>query len=315
MCLSLLDIVKMFVEKIEYCDEIYLTDVKFHGYKRSGAVYIVNAERKAIIETGPSLGVGNVFDALNELKIAREEVEYIMPTHIHLDHAGATGYLAEWCENASIVCHEAGVDYLSIPEKIEKLLSSVRSAVGDHAPDYGSVTPTARERFEVVSGGETIDLGDRKLEVLHAPGHAPHQIVFYESENEAFFTGDEAGMWIENELRPTTPPPSFDFDRIIQSLELMKSYEPKLLLYTHFGPRRNATDALDEYRDFLKKWVSSIKESWQESEDREVVKEKFAKNKSNQITIWDESTAEQKLKTDVEGVLQYLEKKHSKQKD
>ncbi|MDY6765076.1 MAG: MBL fold metallo-hydrolase, partial [Halobacteria archaeon] len=119
------------VEPIEGCDDIYLVDVMLFDTKEVLASYIVDAERTAIIDTGVSTRVGNIFDAIDELGIEKGDVDYIAPTHVHLDHAGGTGHLAEECRNATVICHKKGVDYLTDPDRREKLLESSKRVLGD----------------------------------------------------------------------------------------------------------------------------------------------------------------------------------------
>ncbi|MDY6764091.1 MAG: MBL fold metallo-hydrolase [Halobacteria archaeon] len=306
---SLVSVSLYMFERAEGYDDLYIVDTRLSGHERHCASFILDAEKTAIIDTGASPGVNHIFDALEEVGIERDEVDYIAPTHVHMDHAGGAGYLADECENATIICHEIGVDYLSDPEKIEKLVKSVHRAVGEMAEGYGDLKPIPRERFEPVTGGEKIDLGDRHLEVIYAPGHAPHQVCFYESKNDAIFTADEAGMWLYGEVKPTTPPPNFNYDRCLKSLEEFKEYGPEKIVYTHFGVRDDPLKALDEYADVLTNWVNEIKEAKEKYGDEQRIIEEIAERESLYYDIWNETSAKETIRMDVQGVLKYLEDK------
>lgn len=285
------------VERVEGSD-IYLVDLMMFDTPGYLGCYIVEGDKSAIIDTGLSTSVEHIFDALDELGIRKNEVDYIAPTHIHLDHAGGAGFLAEECENAKVVVHERGVEYLSNSEKLDTLIESVRDAVGPLADEYGTAKPIPRERFKVVEGGEKICLGDRELEVIEASGHAPHQVCFYDTKERALFTGDEAGMFIDGELKPTTPPPNFDFEKNLDSLETLKEFDADVLLYPHFGPRFDKT-GLDEYDDVLREWVNDVREA-SEKHGRDT--EKIVGELSGDWNLLD-------LPTDVRGVLEYLDDK------
>ncbi|MDY6779222.1 MAG: MBL fold metallo-hydrolase, partial [Halobacteria archaeon] len=169
------------VDTQEVADGIYMVDTLMLGHEGHTATFIVTDEDEtAVVETGLSNGVDRILGGLSSLGIAPEEVDYVFVTHAHLDHAGGAGYLADECGNATLVCHERAVEYLSEPDKVEKLVESVRRAVGELGDDYGDAKPVDRERFETVSGGETLDVAGHSFEVVEATGHAPHQFCVYD---------------------------------------------------------------------------------------------------------------------------------------
>ncbi|MDY7080934.1 MAG: MBL fold metallo-hydrolase, partial [Halobacteria archaeon] len=237
------------MENLDGFDDVYIVDTKFLGHDEHVASFIIDDEKTAILETGASTGVEHIFDALDELGISTSEVDYIIPTHVHLDHAGGAGYLADECENATLLCHEWGVDYLTDDDEAETLVESVKRAVGGMSEGYGDIKTVERGRFEIVKGGEVFGLGEKELEIVYAPGHAPHQFCVFERESQTLFTADEAGMYLKEQLLPTTPPPNFDLQKNLESLENLKEYEPSRLVYTHYGVREDGVEALDEYAE------------------------------------------------------------------
>lgn len=115
------------------------------------------------IGTRLSTAIDHILDGLDELEIDTGDIETIALTHIHLDHAGAAGFLAEQCPNARGLCHERGIKFFFDEERLTTLLESVHRAVGDLADRYGTATPIPEERFTSLSGGETVSLGDEVI--------------------------------------------------------------------------------------------------------------------------------------------------------
>jgi glyoxylase-like metal-dependent hydrolase (beta-lactamase superfamily II) len=180
----------------------------------------------------------------------------IAPTHVHLDHDGGAGFLAEACPNAEVVCHEVGAPHLVAPEQ---LWEGTRRAVGEQIQFYTEPDPVPEERIRAVAGGDVVDLGDHALVVHHAPGHAPHQCVFEDPENDAVFTADAAGIYVPSldTVEPTSPPPNFDFEQCLADVDALEGIDPAVLCFAHFGPY-DGTEPLDAYRAVLRGWVEDV---------------------------------------------------------
>lgn len=289
----------MSLEPVTGCDGVSAVDVPMFGMEQVTSPYIVDAPEPAIVDTGPADAAEVILDALDDLGIARAEVSYIIPTHAHLDHAGSAGELATACENATVVCHRRGAEFLTDERRLDHLADSVERAIGMPEP-YGRPTVIDPARCQTVEGGEAIDLGDRTLDVIDAPGHAPHQICLYDRLTEGLFTADAAGMnFPASGHRPTTPPPDFDLEAAIETVEVLLEFEPDRLLYAHFGAGEpgGAREELRRYREMLPAYVEEIDAARQ-------------RHGSEVAAITSELQPEWghwSLSTDVAGVLRYLE--------
>ncbi|GBC76501.1 Hydroxyacylglutathione hydrolase [bacterium HR07] len=288
--------------------DLYILDTGMLGLERYGALYILKAPQPAIIETGFSHTLDKTLQALDELEIRRQDVAYIMPTHVHLDHAGGTGHLAEACPNATVIVHEQGAPHVIDPTK---LLESVQRAVGPLFPFYGTLKPTPKERVLSVKGGEVFHLGDGyELEVIAAPGHAPHQVCFFERKLRGLFTADAAGIY-----RPwgaglllTTPPPAFHLEQSLETLARLKALHPKLLLYTHWGAHTDIS-LLDQYAQMLQDWVSEIERAKKTLTDDQAVKEHFVQRETPRLKEhYPELILRGEIEMNVQGVLLYLKR-------
>lgn len=289
----------MTVRKVPECSEIYYVDVPMFGMQQVNSPYIVDAQMPAIVDTGPEAGAPSLLEGLDAIGRSPDEIEYILPTHAHLDHAGGAGHLAECCENATVICHEKGVEYLTDERKLDTLAESVERAIGFQSP-YGEPQVIDPSQSLAVVGGEQIDLGDRTLEIIDAPGHAPHQYCVYEQRNEVLFSGDANGMQFPDVgHRPTTPPPNFDLEAALETIERLQTFEPETILYPHFGPGEIGAGRreLEEYHELLPAYVDRVSALRQEcGEDVSVI----ASEMTPEWGHWS-------LETDVAGILRYLD--------
>jgi glyoxylase-like metal-dependent hydrolase (beta-lactamase superfamily II) len=210
---------------------------------RSGAVYLVNEDRKALIEAGPPSSANAVLDGVREVGVRPEDIEYIIVTHVHLDHAGGAGTLLKYMPKAMVVAHNKGIKHLINPQK---LIEGMRQAQGEEfLAKTGEVLPVPPERVLGVYDGDVIKLSSgQTLKIIDTPGHAPHHISIFESRSGGVFSGEAAASLMADQriLLPINSPPAFNFEDFINSIKLLMKLEPSKLYYSHFG----ATDAVQE---------------------------------------------------------------------
>jgi len=289
------------------CSDLYYLDTGMYDTDEYGAVYIYDSARPAIVDTGIGTHYERILDALDELDIAREDVAVIAPTHVHLDHAGGAGFLAEECPNAEVMIHEIGAPHLVDPSR---LVEGTKAAVGDQWEFYVEPKPVPEVRVVELNAGDEINLGDHHLEVYHAPGHAPHQTIFYDRDDDAAFVADAAGIWVPavETIRETSPPPNFDLDQCLADLETIRDLDPDVLLYPHFGPREYEPGVMDEYADELTEWVETVEAKYEEFGDAEAVEDHFAEQ-AEMVDLWGERKASEEARLNVRGVVTYLDRR------
>ena len=287
------------------CTDCYYVDTGMYDTEAYGAAFVLDAERPAIVETGIGTNHEYILDALDEIGIDPVDVEVIAPTHVHLDHAGGAGFLAQACPNADVYVPEVGARHLVDPGR---LVEGTKRAVGDQWQFYVEPEPVPEERVVELQDGDVVDLGDHELQAFHAPGHAPHQVVFYDPANDALFVGDAAGIWVPSveEIRETSPPSNFDLTACLDDVETIREIAPSTLLYTHFGARPYSDAAMDEYADVLSSWVEAVAEKRDELGDDDAVVEHFVEEQE-MTDVWGERKAEAEAALNVRGVLRYLD--------
>ncbi len=223
------------------------------------ASYLVEGNKKtALIDVGPAGSYDILRGYLDELGV---EPDYIVVTHIHLDHAGAAGHLLRDYETAKLIVHPRGRRHVINPSK---LWQAAQAVLGPVAEVYGEPLPAPEDRAVAVEDGYVIDLGGSSLRIIHTPGHASHHMSILLEPERVLFTGDSAGVSItidgsRVEL-PTTPPP-FRPDLYYESIEKMKCLDPKKPAPAHYGVKdEDAVAYLDREKERAKRWYTRVRE-------------------------------------------------------
>ncbi|HEX9441259.1 MAG TPA: MBL fold metallo-hydrolase [Roseiflexaceae bacterium] len=230
-------------------DTITAIDHDLFGAPGIGVTYVVQGDldRVALIETGTSLTAPATLAGLDQLGIAREAVRYIICTHIHMDHAGGAGPLAEALPNADVYINSATANFLVEPSR---LLTSTRRAVGEALwPLQGTIHPLPSDRLRPAETLQ-LDLGRGvTLRAVASPGHSADHIAFFDERSGTLFAGDSCGIAMPRhgiDPRPVTPPPGFDLEAQIATYERLSKLPIERLLVTHCGPVAGGVAALRE---------------------------------------------------------------------
>jgi glyoxylase-like metal-dependent hydrolase (beta-lactamase superfamily II) len=238
------------------------------GYEGITAGYLIRSERPCLVETGAGNSAPVVRDALTAAGIGPEDLATVVVTHVHLDHAGGVGDISAMFPNAQIVAHEKGARHLADPSRLMRSARMVWGAALDTL--FGDLKPTDAVRIRAVEDVGTVDLGGgRHLESHHSPGHAKHHVGLLDSLTGDLYVGDAAGVYIPEtaDLRPATPPPDFDLDSALASLERFRALRPSRLLFSHYGPVDVVGETLDRSAEELRLWVELVTEAYDQRLD------------------------------------------------
>jgi glyoxylase-like metal-dependent hydrolase (beta-lactamase superfamily II) len=239
---------------------LYFIDLKVGGEKELAGAYILASQGEAaLIEAGPASSAVGMLAALSELGITPEEVRFILPTHIHIDHAGAAGILARHLPYARVLVHPRVGKHIVDPDAV--LWPAATSVLGELAEIYGRPEPVPQARLVFFQEGMEIGLGDLALNVIYTPGHASHHMSIHIKELEVVFSGDAAGCYIPSidALFPITTPP-FRFEQAMNSIARLISISPKWNAFTHFGIFKEAAALYERARRKYALWASSALE-------------------------------------------------------
>lgn len=246
------------VESVDGCPETYVVDTHLLSVPEVMSAYLIDAERPAVVDPGAATALPHLLDALDEVGIDPTDVAEIVPTHAHLDHAGAAGALARECPNATVRIHERGRPFLVDESRLNRLVESARDAMGEYAEAYGDPEPVPADRCESLADSDRVDLGDRTLTAIDAPGHAPHQHCLLDDADRALFAGDAVGAYWGGELHPATPAPDFDLEESLETLDRLDGRDVDHLLVGHFGRQSDPGQRIDDYRRLLPEWVDAV---------------------------------------------------------
>jgi len=243
-------------------DGIFAVDAE---YVRPGyaAVHIIQHNgRAAFVDTGTNYSVPHLLTALDELGIARESVDYVLLTHVHMDHAGGAGLLIQELPTARLLVHPRGLPHMVDPSK---LVAASQAVYGEDEFRrlYGDVLPVAHGRIVSVADGYRCDLGGRELELIHTPGHALHHYAVVDRAHAVIFSGDTFGISYRALdtpqgpfILPTSSPSQFDPDQLISSIDRMMSYVPDSMYLMHYsrvtGTPRLAAMLKSQIREFVR---------------------------------------------------------------
>jgi glyoxylase-like metal-dependent hydrolase (beta-lactamase superfamily II) len=215
----------------------------------------------ALIDPGPASTLSFLRSGLERAGMSIADVRAILLTHIHLDHAGATGTLVRENPALRVVVHEQGAPHMVNPEKL--IASASRLWPGEMDRLWGEFLPVAADRLDVVKGGERIAAGGRELEIQYTPGHASHHVSYFGADTGIAFVGDTAGIRLQagGFVLPPTPPPDIDLERWRESLTRIAAWRPSTLFVTHFGAYSPVDAHLTEMADHLALTAGLVKAS------------------------------------------------------
>lgn len=239
------------VELIPVDDHIVAIDHHLLGTPGVGVTYVVRGESVALVETGTALTVPRTLAGLEALGVRPEAVEHILCTHVHMDHAGGAGYLAEALPRATVYIHSMSAPHLVDPSK---LMASVRRAVGEESwPLHGDVRPLPPERLRPAEELR-LELGrDVVLTAIATPGHSPDHLSYRDSKSGGLFIGDAAGIAMDRWglAFPVTPVPAYDLAAHRATIARLAAIDLPRIYVTHHGPHDDVAFQLARAREQL----------------------------------------------------------------
>ncbi|MCA0148827.1 MBL fold metallo-hydrolase [Rossellomorea vietnamensis] len=244
---------------------ISLVDLMDLSLKERTGSYIINEEALTIIETSASPSIPHLKKGLSKLNINLEDIQYIILTHIHLDHAGGAGLFLKECPNARIIVHPKGRRHLIDPTR---LIAGARAVYGEKFDElFDPIVPIPEERIMVMEHGEKLHLSDTcTLTFYHTPGHAEHHLSIFDSASKGMFTGDTCGIQYTIGSKrfyfPSTSPNQFDPEKMKTSIRLYRSLHLERVYFGHYGVSEEVSFALSEVEKWLDLFLKKSEEQY-----------------------------------------------------
>lgn len=220
---------------------IHTIDTAFHRDHFDAAYLVVEEGRGAFIDCGTNHSVPHLLDAVQSAGLTPADIEFVIVTHVHLDHAGGTGLLLQQLPNATVIAHPRAAPHLIYPAK---LVEGATAVYGEEEiqRSYGTVQPVPKERIRIVADGEAVMLADRPLLCIDTPGHARHHYCIWDARSRCWFTGDTFGLSYRELdgpngafILPTSTPVQFEPVALKASIARMVAYQPEGMYLTHYG--------------------------------------------------------------------------------
>lgn len=222
-----------------------------------GTALLESDGHRAIVDPGPGSTLDTLGKELRANGVSVNELEAILLTHIHLDHAGASGALVKENPRLAVYVHRLGAPHMMDPTKL--LASAARLWPDNLKQLFGDALPVPASSLRILEGGETLRLGSRRIEVAYTPGHASHHVSYFENIEGVAFVGDTTGICIEGHsyVMPATPPPDIDLGLWDSSFATILERQPKRLFLTHFGFSDRPAAHIAEFRERLHRWMEA----------------------------------------------------------
>jgi glyoxylase-like metal-dependent hydrolase (beta-lactamase superfamily II) len=235
-------------------------DLDFLGRPQIVATAVLrDAAGVALVDPGPSTTLDGLLKKLGTQGIDVRDIRQLLLTHIHLDHAGATGRLLRVNPEIVVHVHEHGAKHLIDPAKL--LASATRLYGADMDRLWGDVLPVPAAQVRILKGGERVVAGGRQLEVAATPGHAIHHVSYFDPSSGIAFVGDVAGIrrGSGTYILPPMPPPDVDLPAWRASGDLILKWDPDTLFLTHFGPYRGARTHFQQLFERIDTWSALVR--------------------------------------------------------
>ena len=257
-------------------NSITLLDTNWVGRPHSiGAALLESNGQRAIVDPGPASTLETLRSRLQERGLTVAQLDALLLTHIHLDHAGASGTLVRENPRITVYVHTVGAPHIIDPAKL--LASAARLWPDTLHYLFGDTVPVPKENIRTLQGGEMLALGSRKVEVAYTPGHASHHVSYFDREEGVAFVGDTTGIRIDNApfIMPATPPPDINLEIWEESFAQILKRKPSRLFLTHYGFSNEPESHISEFRKRLHHWAEVTGEVLRSSADESAAKAAF----------------------------------------
>jgi len=220
-----------------------------------GAALLEADGHRSLIDPGPTSTLAALHARLREHGLTVADIDAILLTHIHLDHGGASGSLVREKPSLPVYVHQNGAPHMADPSK---LIASATRLWGERLPFlFGEMIPVPPDNLRILGGGETLEFGSRKIQVVYTPGHASHHVSYFEELEGVAFVGDTTGVCIDDGpyILPATPPPDIDLALWDSSLTEILARKPKRLFLTHYGFAADPAAHITKFHERLHRWT------------------------------------------------------------
>lgn len=251
---------------VDLGQNVWLIDLYDQGTPYRTGAYLIKGPSPVLIDTGSGRTLDHLIDGLKACGLEPSDLRYIIPTHVHLDHAGGAGHLMERAPAAQLIVHPRGARHMVDPTRLWQGATAVYGH--ETASMFGSVVPIEQGRVVIKQHLETLTLEDRTLTFFDSPGHANHHFTLLDPKSDALFAGDALGIryvkaftgldfdWV----MPSTSPIDFNPERLRQTVNMLKAVPFSKVYHGHFGVsgKEEACREVVRYGDKMAEWIKHV---------------------------------------------------------
>jgi len=289
----------------EVAEATYRLETVLPGALYTFSTYLIRETEGVLIEPGPASMVPYIQEGMKQLGI--RSLSHIIPTHIHLDHGGGAGKLAELFPQARVVLHPRGARHVADPSR---LIEGTRIAYGDDFElTYGPILPVPESQITVPEDGEIISINDRKLQIFYAPGHALHHIAIYDNKTGGLFCGEALGQPVSGDTGTALPSVSaqdFYLDLYLETIQKLERLRPRILFYSHTGGVRDPEDLLPSLKESTLILGDVILAGLKNGESTRTIERRIQESLSSLLGV---KTGNMNMETTILGYTMYYRKK------
>jgi glyoxylase-like metal-dependent hydrolase (beta-lactamase superfamily II) len=258
-------------------------DLDFLGRPHAIATGVIQSTGSlALVDPGPSTCLDALEAGLQRRGTRLADVTHLLLTHIHLDHAGATGTLVRQYPHLKVLVHERGAPHIVDPGKL--IASASRLYGSEMERLWGEIAPVREANLVIVGEGDRVEAGGRTFEIAYTPGHASHHVSYFDPASGVAFVGDTAGVCVDGGyVLPPTPPPDIDIEAWEKSLSRIESWGPRTLFMTHFGPVHSPVPHMQMLLENLRTMAGIVRGRLQEPGSDEDKARQFAEDVTREL--------------------------------
>ena len=268
----------------EVAKKTYRLEIPVPGVGLIFSTYLIDVDSGILIEPGPATAIPYIQEAMRE--VGMHQLSWIIPTHIHMDHGGGTGTLADLFPQAMVVAHPKSARHIIDPTR---LVQSTRLTYGDDFETlYGPILPVTESQVKILNDREVISVVDREFQIIYTPGHAPHHIAILDCQTGGLFCGEALGMATDDPL-PAAAAPNFDMEDCFQTMRKLKDLQPQILFYSHGGVGLDPDNRIARVIDNTRFYGDLVLESLKKGESPHGISQKVVELASPQFPVeWEE---------------------------
>ena len=267
------------VDITEVAEKIYRFETPVPGLFYVPTVYLINEPDGVLIEPGPAVAIPSIQEVMRYLGM--KDLAWIMPTHIHMDHAGGAGMWAQIFPRAKVLVHPRGVKHAVDPSR---LIEGTRAFWGDDFENrFGPIIPISESQVKVPEDDEIIPVSGRELRILYAPGHAPHHMAIFDQSMTGLFCGEAVGM--PGYQIPTAVPPGFNLEDYLGTIDRLSLLEASVFFYSHGGAERDTEVLISRAKETARVYGDMVMEGLKRGDTWEDIGRMLADHISRQFGL------------------------------